>query len=59
MDDLIDDGEVSRGYLGLYFGGEVDRTMAKALGLDNARGIIVARVEEDGPSDNAGLREQM
>jgi len=58
MDDLIDDGEVSRGYLGLYFGGEVDRTMAKALGLDNARGIIVARVEEDGPSDNAGLREQ-
>ena len=23
MDDLIDDGEVSRGYLGLYFGGEL------------------------------------
>ncbi|MAB67558.1 MAG: hypothetical protein CL662_12035 [Bacteroidetes bacterium] len=58
MDDLIDDGEVSRGYLGLYFGGEVDRTMAKALGLDNARGIIVARVEEDGPSEKAGLKEQ-
>ncbi len=58
MDDLIDDGEVSRGYLGLYFGGEVDRTMARALGLDDARGIIVARVEEDGPSDKAGLREQ-
>ncbi|MEP1151426.1 MAG: Do family serine endopeptidase [Balneola sp.] len=58
MDDLIDDGEVSRGYLGLYFGGEVDRTMAKALGLSNARGIIVARVEEDGPSDKAGLQEQ-
>ncbi|MFY0683779.1 MAG: Do family serine endopeptidase [Balneola sp.] len=58
MDDLIDDGEVSRGYLGLYFGGEVDRTMAKALGLSNARGIIVARVEEGGPSDKAGLQEQ-
>jgi len=58
MDDLIDDGEVSRGYLGLYFGGEVDRTMARALGLDDARGIIVARVEEDGPSDKAGLKEQ-
>tara|TARA_R110002124_G_scaffold280490_2_gene453777 strand:+ start:13465 stop:14964 length:1500 start_codon:yes stop_codon:yes gene_type:complete len=58
MDDLIDDGEVSRGYLGMYFGGEVDKTMAKALGLDDARGIIVARVEEDGPSDKAGLKEQ-
>lgn len=58
MDDLIDDGEVSRGYLGMYFGGEVDRTMAKALGLNDARGIIVARVEEDGPSDKAGLKEQ-
>lgn len=58
MDDLIDDGEVSRGYLGLYFGGEVDRTMAKALGLNDARGIIVAQVEEDGPSDKAGLKEQ-
>jgi serine protease Do len=58
MDDLINDGEVSRGYLGLYFGGEVDRTMARALGLDDARGIIVAQVEEDGPSDKAGLKEQ-
>lgn len=58
MDDLIENGEVTRGYLGLYFGGEVDRTMAKALGLDNERGIIVAQVEEDGPSDKAGLQEQ-
>merc|ERR1711879_838385 len=58
MDDLIEDGKVSRGYLGLYFGGEVDRTMAKALGLGDARGIIVAKVEEDGPAKSAGLREQ-
>ena len=58
MGDLIENGEVSRGYLGLYFGGEVDRTMAKALGLDNARGIIVAKVEEDGPAEKAGLEEQ-
>lgn len=58
MDDLIEKGEVSRGYLGMYFGGEVDRTMAKALNLDKARGIIVAKVEEGGPSDKAGLEEQ-
>jgi len=57
MDDLIDDGEVSRGYLGMNFGGEVDRTMALALGLDDARGIIVGQVVKDGPSDEAGLQE--
>ncbi|MFA5669688.1 MAG: Do family serine endopeptidase [Balneolaceae bacterium] len=58
MEDLIEDGKVSRGYLGLYFGGEVDRTMARALGLGDARGIIVAKVEEDGPAEKAGLKEQ-
>lgn len=58
MDDLVEDGEVSRGYLGMYFGGEVDQTMAKALGLGETRGIIVGKVEEDGPAAKAGLEEQ-
>lgn len=57
MDDLIDDGVVSRGYLGMTFGGEVDRTMAMALGLENTRGIIVGEVVEDGPAETAGLKE--
>ncbi len=57
MDDLVDDGEVSRGYLGMNFGGEVDRTMAMALGLEDTRGIIVGEVVNDGPSDKAGLKE--
>ena len=56
MDDLIDDGTVSRGYLGLSFGGEVDQTMALALGIDETRGIIVGEVVEGGPSDKAGLK---
>ncbi|WP_103665401.1 Do family serine endopeptidase [Gracilimonas amylolytica] len=58
MTDLIEDGEVSRGYLGMYTGGEVDQTMARALGLDNIRGVIVGRVEEGGPADKAGLQQQ-
>lgn len=58
MTDLIEDGEVSRGYLGMYTGGEVDQTMARALGLDNVRGVIVGRVEEGGPADKAGLHQQ-
>lgn len=56
MNDLIEDGEVSRGYLGMYMAGEVDQTMAKALGLDDVRGIIVGRVEDDSPADQAGLK---
>lgn len=58
MDDLVEDGEVSRGYLGMYMGGEVDQTMARALGLGATRGIIVGKVEEDGPAEKAGLKEQ-
>lgn len=58
MEDLIEDGKVSRGYLGMYTGGEVDQTMARALGLDNVRGVIVGRVEEGGPADKAGLQQQ-
>jgi serine protease Do len=57
MEALITDGRVARGYLGIGFGGEVDRTMARALGLERARGIVVGEVVPDGPADNAGLEE--
>lgn len=57
MDDLIVDGAVSRGYLGMYSAGEVDKTMAQALGLDQDRGIIVGQVVEDSPAEKAGLKE--
>jgi serine protease Do len=30
--------------------------MARALGLDNVRGVIVGQVEEGGPADKAGLQ---
>lgn len=58
MEDLIDDGSVSRGYLGLVLGGEVDRTMAKALRLDRPGGIIIGQIEKGGPADKAGLKEE-
>ncbi len=57
MDALITDGYVARGYLGISLGGEVDRTMARALGLERARGIVVGEVVPDGPADKAGLEE--
>ena len=59
MEDLIENGSVSRGYLGMYTAGEVDQTMALGLGLDNVKGgIIVGRLEEGGPADEAGLLEE-
>jgi serine protease Do len=57
MEALITDGRVSRGYLGISFGGEVDGTMARALGLDNPGGVVVGEVVPDGPADEAGLQE--
>lgn len=57
MEALITDGEVSRGFLGIGFGGEVDKTMARALGLDRSKGIVVGEVQEDTPAEKAGLKE--
>lgn len=57
MKSIIKHGRVIRGYLGITRGGEVDDTMARALGLNKAYGIIVGDVEDGGPADEAGIRE--
>ncbi|MFU8813366.1 MAG: Do family serine endopeptidase [Balneolaceae bacterium] len=56
MEALITDGRVSRGFLGIQMGGEVDRTMARALGMSSPRGFVVGEVVNGGPADQAGLR---
>ncbi|MDZ7773238.1 MAG: Do family serine endopeptidase [Balneolaceae bacterium] len=57
MESLIEHGEVRRGYLGIQQGGQVDATMARALGLERAQGVIVGSVEEGTPAEEAGLQE--
>jgi len=57
MDALISDGKVTRGFLGISMGGEVDQTMARALGMSSPRGFVVGDVTEDGPAANAGLQD--
>lgn len=57
MKSLIEHGRVIRAYLGITMGGEVDATMAQALGLDKVQGVIVGQVEEGGPADEAGLQK--
>ncbi|MCW9707107.1 Do family serine endopeptidase [Fodinibius salsisoli] len=57
MTSIIENGRVVRGFLGISHGGDVDATMAKALGLDKAHGVIVGSVQEDGPAEEAGIQE--
>jgi serine protease Do len=52
--DLREDGEVERGWLGVQIQ-PIDEGLARALGLDEARGVLVADVTTGGPADEAGL----
>ena len=56
MEALITDGRVTRGYLGINHGGDVDETMSRALGLERTRGFVIGEVVPDGPADKAGLQ---
>ncbi|MCF6239352.1 MAG: Do family serine endopeptidase [Candidatus Marinimicrobia bacterium] len=56
IEDLRENGRVTRAWLGVWVQ-EVDGTMAKTLGMKNARGALVGQVVEDSPADKAGLHE--
>ncbi len=51
---LRETGKVSRGRIGVGIG-EVDKEVAKALGLDSAVGALVGSVGKDSPADKAGV----
>ena len=55
MDQLIEDGEVSRGWLGIS-GQDVTEALAESLGLIEVRGVLISDVYKEGPSYDAGLR---
>ncbi len=52
--DLREDGRVERGWLGVQVQA-LDETLAGALGLEDARGVLIADVVEDSPAARAGL----
>ncbi len=54
IDQLRQFGETRRGWLGVRIQ-NVDDTTAEALGLDKARGALVAGVEDSGPAKPAGI----
>ncbi|QFT33119.1 putative periplasmic serine endoprotease DegP-like precursor [Labrenzia sp. THAF82] len=53
--ELKDDGTVVRGWLGVQIQNVTD-DIAESLGLDQARGAIVAEAQENSPAQKAGLR---
>ena len=57
MTQLVDKGEVVRGYLGVL-PQAVDEDLAEDLGLPGTQGALVARVEKGDPADKADIREE-
>ena len=55
VDQLINDGTVTRGYLGVSIQ-DVSKDIADSVGLPNARGAIVREPTEDGPAGAAGVK---
>ena len=53
-DQIINDGEVSRGYLGVRMS-EVDSALADSLGMEKPYGALINDIEEGESADLAGL----
>lgn len=54
MNDLIEFGEVQRGYLGVVVQ-DLNWQLAEQLGLDLSQGVVVANLVRNGPADRAGI----
>jgi S1-C subfamily serine protease len=55
IDDLMEDGKVERGWLGVFIRPVTYPDMA-LFGLDTMEGVIVAKVTLKSPADKAGIR---
>lgn len=54
VEDLIAHGAVTRGYIGVRIG-EVDASMAKAMGLEKPQGVLISGVVDDGAASKADI----
>jgi serine protease Do len=55
MEDLIEKGEVERGWLGVYIK-DVSYDMAEKFRLQNTDGALVDQVQSDSPAEKAGFK---
>ena len=56
IDQLRDFGETRRGWLGVHIQ-TVTEEIAESLGLDRARGALVASVSKGGPAEKGGVKD--
>ena len=54
MDQILDHGKVTRGYLGIIIQ-PITPAMAKALGLNEPQGVLVGDVSPKGPAQASGI----
>lgn len=54
--DLIAHGKITRGYIGIEISG-VDDALAKSIGMDKPRGIMVQSLIDGGAAKSAGIKE--
>ncbi len=54
MESLTKHGKVIRGWLGVAIQ-DLNKDLAKALGLENAKGVLIADVTPDSPAQKAGI----
>ncbi|MCB2221901.1 MAG: Do family serine endopeptidase [Bacteroidetes bacterium] len=54
ISDFLDYGEIQRAYLGITFR-EIDSQFADEKGLNNANGVYVVDVNDDGAANDAGI----
>ncbi len=57
MNQLIKDGQVQRGFLGVTLQ-QIDSELAKFYHLDSTKGVLVTEVVKGSPADIAGLQQE-
>ncbi len=55
INELRDNGKVSRGWLGVSIQ-DVSEDIAESLGISEAKGAMITRILEDGPSEGSDLK---
>ncbi|MCC0025288.1 MAG: Do family serine endopeptidase [Hyphomicrobiaceae bacterium] len=55
INDLKDDGAVTRGFLGVHLQ-DIDQVLANSIGLDKAEGAMVTQPTDGGPAAGVGIQ---
>jgi len=56
LEELIDTGHVTRGWLGVELGREITPAMVKAFGLSDTKGALVNEVLKNSPGRQGGAQ---